>query len=571
VEAKKKTFGFLAGFVVLILTTGLAHTVRSANGQGGLQEPIRVAGGAITGTPAWGWGVRLYRGIPFAAPPVGNLRWREPQPAVPWQGVVAADHFGARCMQPQRGGAESPAGPGTNGGLWDEPGTNVISEDCLFLNVWTPARSATDKLAVIVFFHGGGGTSGEGSEAIFDGSTMAQKGVIWVTANYRLGAFGNLSLPELTAESEHHSSGNYAELDKLAALHWVKNNIAQFGGDPNNVTLMGHSSASRSVHNIVASPLAKGLFQRVISHSHTSFGRMITLGEAEAEGVKFEQAVGSKSLADLRMMSAKDLQTASARQGREFVYGDAKIDGWFLPADVNTIFNEGKQNDVSLLTGATNDEHGIGENLNEWVAYLKLPDAPPITPDDYAAWAKKSFGDQSDRLLKAYPAHSNAEVAKAVHDIGRDAILQGQRVWAQFQSKDGKGQAYLYDFSHKPPVPSTPGTQLPIIGAIHGAEFFYTLNNLHVRDLPWTDTDQKVADIASSYWTNFAKTGDPNGPGLPHWPAYSANDDQLMNVGDVPHAESSPNKAGLDFLAWWDQHFRIQATSSNRTQATSGN
>lgn len=544
-----------SGLAVIALVTTWTFSLRSADTQL-LKDPIRVEGGMVAGTPAWGWGVRLYRGIPFAAPPVGNLRWREPQPVGPWQGVLAADHFGARCMQPQRGNAESPSGVGTNGPLWDEPGTNVISEDCLFLNVWTPAKSPNDKLAVIVFFHGGGGTSGEGSEAIFDGSTMAQKGVIWVTANYRLGVFGNLALPELTEESAHHSSGNYAELDKLAALQWVKNNIAQFGGDPNNVTVMGHSSASRSVHNIVASPLAKGLFVRAISHSHTSFGRMITLGEAEAQGVKFEQAIGVKGLTALRAMPAKDLQTSAQRQGREFVYGDAKIDGWFLPADVKTIFDEGKQNDVSLLTGATNDEHGIGENLNEWTVYLKLPDEPPVTPDDYVAWAKKSFGDQADRLLKAYPAHTNADVAKNAHDIGRDAILQGQRVWAQYQSKDGTKQAYLYDFSHKPPIPSTPGYQQPIPGAIHGAEFFFTLNNLHVRDLPWTETDRKVAEIASSYWTNFAKTGNPNGPGLPNWPAYTAKTDQLMNIGDSPRAEAVPDKAGLEFLSWWDQHFR---------------
>jgi para-nitrobenzyl esterase len=542
--------------VSTLIAIWVVYSYASAAGVQGIREPIRVEGGMIAGTPAWGWGVRLFRGIPYAAPPVGNLRWRSPQPVVPWAGTLAADHFGARCMQPRAGGEQSPAGIGTIGALWDEPGTTATSEDCLFLNVWTPAKTPEDKLAVIVFFHGGGGTSGEGSEAIFDGSMMAEKGVIWVTANYRLGAFGNLALAELSAEDEHHSSGNYAELDKLAAIRWVKNNIGQFGGDPNNITIMGHSSASRSVNNIVASPLAKGLFERAIAHSHTSFGRMITLAEAEAQGKKFEQAVGAASLSDLRNTPAKDLEAASLKQGREFVYGDAKIDGWFLPADVKTIFDQGKQNDVSLLTGATNDEHGIGENLNEWVYYLRLPDNPPKTADAYAAWAKTAFGDRADELLKAYPAHSDVEVAQAVHDIGRDAILQGQRVWAQFQSKDGKAKAYLYNFSHKPPVPSTPGSQLPIIGAIHGAEFFFTLNNLHIRDLPWTETDRKVADMASSYWTNFAKTGDPNGAGLPHWPSYNAKEDQLMKVGDSPRSESVHNKAGLDFLAAWDQHFR---------------
>lgn len=559
---KSLSFVFFSGLILVVIVSGWVFSAHSAATQEGLQEPIHVEGGMISGTPAWAWGVRLYRGIPFAAPPVGDLRWRPPQPVVAWKGLLAADHFSARCMQPQGGAEQAPSGVGTTGALWDEPGTSAMSEDCLYLNVWTPATSRDEKRAVIVYFHGGGGTSGEGSEAIFDGSMMAKKGVIWVTANYRLGIFGNLALRELTAEDEHHSSGNYAELDKLAALRWVKNNIALFGGDPNNVTLMGHSSASRSVNNITASPLAKGLFERVIAHSHTSFGRMINLSEAETEGAKFQQRVGAKNLSEMRAKSAKELQDIASKSGRELVYGDAKIDGYFLAADVNTIFNQGKQNDVFLLTGATNDEHGIGENLNEWTFYLRLPNDPPKTPEQYTGWAKQAFGDQADRLLKAYPAHSDADVAKDVHDIGRDAVLQGQRVWTQFQSKDGKGKAYLYNFSHKPPVPSTPGAQLPLIGMIHGAEFFYVLNNLRVRDLPWTDTDRKVADVASSYWTNFAKTGDPNGAGLARWPAYSVKEDQLMNIGDVQRAEPVQNKAGLDFLSWWDQHFRTNEVSA---------
>ena len=560
---KSLNFVCVASSVLVVVVIGWVFSARSAATQEGLQGPIHVEGGMISGTPAWGWGVRLYRGIPYAAPPVGDLRWKPPQQVAPWQGVLAANHFSARCMQREGGAEQAPSGVGTIGALWDEPGTSAMSEDCLYLNIWTPANSPDEKRAVIVYFHGGGGTSGEGSEAIFDGSMMAKKGVVWVTANYRLGIFGNLALPELTAEDEHHSSGNYAELDKLAALRWVKNNIASFGGDPNNITLMGHSSASRSVNNMTASPLARGLFERVIAHSHTSFGRMINLSESETEGLKFQQRVGAKNLAEMRAKSAKELQDVASKSGRELVYGDAKIDGYFLRNDVNTIFNQGKQNDVYLLTGATNDEHGIGENLNEWDFYLKLPNDPPRTPEEYTAWAKKAFGDQADRLLRAYPAHSEAEVAKEVHDIGRDAILQGQRVWTQFQSKDGKGKAYLYNFSHKPPVPSTPGAQLPVIGAIHGAEFFYVLDNLHVKDLPWTDMDLKVADIASSYWTNFAKTGDPNAPGLAHWPAYNAKDDQLMNIEDAPHSESIQNKAGLDFLSWWDQHFRENGGSGH--------
>jgi carboxylesterase type B len=261
-------------------------------------------------------------------------------------------------------------------------------------------------------------------------------------------------------------------------------------------------------------------------------------------------------------MPAKDLE-AAAEKHPELIDGDAYVDGWFLPEDVNAIFSKGKENAVSLLTGAMNDEHGIAQNLYRWRPLLTVWVHPPKTKAEYLAWARDSFGEDAERLLKVYPANSDTEVAQAIHDIGRDSILQGQRVWTQFQSKDGRASAYLYNFSHKPPVPSTPGTQEPIIGAIHGAEFYYTFDNLHVKDLPWTDTDRRVADSASSYWTNFAKTGDPNGPGLPHWQAYNSKYDLLMNIGDTPHAEPVQNKAGLDFLSWWDQHFRANQGKGN--------
>src|SRR5262245_24541302 len=226
--------------------------------------PLQIEGGRISGTPAWGWEVRLYRGIPYAAPPVGDLRWRPPQPVEPWTGVLAADHFAPRCMQ-AGGGAVARVGA-----QWTDPGTSEMSEDCLYLNVWTPAASATEKLPVMVWFHGGGLVSGQGSDAVFDGTMLAKKGVIVVTVNYRLNIFGLFAHPELTAESEHHSSGNYAFLDQIAALRWVKNNIAQFGGDPGNVTIFGQSGGSRSVAFQMASPLAKGLFHRAIAQSHTA-------------------------------------------------------------------------------------------------------------------------------------------------------------------------------------------------------------------------------------------------------------------------------------------------------------
>ena len=246
-----------------------------------------------------------------------------------------------------------------------------------------------------------------------------------------------------------------------------------------------------------------------------------------------------------------------------------------MPEDVYTIFATGKQNDVPLLNGGMNDEGSGGGGTilygdgAYFMNYMDLSAHPPKTPAEYVAWAKTAYGDQADQFLKVYPGDSEAAIAKSVHDVGRDSSLTGHRTWLQMQTKTGKSQAFLYLFSHKPPVPSTPGTQLPVIGALHGGEFYYTFDNLHIKDLPWTDTDRKVADIASSYWVNFAKTGDPNGAGLPRWLAYNAKDDQLMNLGDNPQAEPVPNKAGLDFLASWEEHFRVSGQS--RTEGAGHN
>jgi para-nitrobenzyl esterase len=501
--------------------------------------PIQIEGGSISGTPGWAWGVREYRGIPYAAPPVGDLRWRPPQPVIPWRGTIAADHFSPRCMQ--AGG-----GPVAQvGGLWNDPGTNQTSEDCLYLNVWTPSTSPDDKLPVIVWFHGGGLVSGQASDAVFDGSMLAKKGAVVVTVNYRLNIFGFFSHPALTAESEHHSSGNYGPLDQLAALRWVKNNIAQFGGDPNLVTIAGQSGGSRSISFHMASPLAKGLFQRAIAQSHASFSQMPTLAEAEAVGVRFAEKIGVTSIKDLRAMPPKDLEASLEQMDPYPGEPSAVVDGWYLPADLHTIFAAGKQNDVPLLTGGTNDERtAVGPLLSFprglWLQSVRGPRA--ATLDDYRNLAHTIFGDLGETFLKAYPAKSDEDVAQALHDFGRDTVLAYHRTWVQIQAKTGKAPPYLYLFSQAPPVPTAAGSMPAVQGAVHGGEIIYTFNNLRTRDVPWTDTDRKVADIVSSYWVNFAKTGDPNGAGLPQWSPYDPASDQLMNITGDPHMQAAPSR-----------------------------
>lgn len=515
----------------------------------GIQEPIKVEGGSISGAPGWGWGVREYLGIPFAAPPVGNLRWRPPQPVAPWQGVRAADRFSPACMQRQYD---------ANSSSWNRGLINT-SEDCLYLNVWTPASSAGDRLPVLVWIYGGGGTAGSTAEPLYDGNALAKKGVVVVSMNYRVNIFGWFAHPELTRESEHHASGNYGSLDQLAGIQWVRNNIAQFGGDAAKITIWGESGGSRSVNFLAASPLLKGLVQGAIAESHTSFGRMATLAEAENNGVGFAKAAGKNSLAELRAMSAERLLEVFVRNPAGM--NGAIVDGWFLPLDLYTTYSQGKQNDVRLLTGATNDEGG---NIGGIGAPAAAGGAGAGrgrggTPDSlagYTAWAKSTFGDKAETLLKLYPASDNASARKAYHDVYRDINFAGHRTWAKLQATTGKSSAYIYIFSHIPPHPPGNGNNpAPASAAVHFSEVVYVFQNLRMKDLPWTDVDRRVADTMATYWTNFARNGNPNGPGLVTWPTFNPKDEYWLNIGDTVRLEKF-NSAGVDFIAAVQEELR---------------
>ena len=513
----------------------------------GIQEPIKVEGGLLSGTPGWGWGVREFRGIPFAAPPVGNLRWRPPQAVAPWEGVRVADRYSAACMQrPQ------PA----------NPGLRSVSEDCLYLNVWTPAAAATERLPVLMWIYGGGGVSGSTAEPIYDGNALAKKGVVVVSANYRVNVFGWFAHPELTKESAHHSSGNYGALDQLAAIQWVKRNISQFGGDPSKITIFGESGGSRSVNWLAASPLTKGLIKGAIAESHTVFGRMMTVSEAAAMGAEFSKVLGKPSLAALRAMPAQDLleatnQTPAATNG-------AIVDGWFLPQDIYTIYSQGKQNDIPLITGVTNDEGGniaaIGAPVvTRGAGVGSGRGESPKTLAAYTAWTKQTFAARADDLLRLYPAKTDAEAVRAYHDVYRDINFAGHRTWAKLQVKTGKSPVYLYVFSHIPPHPDGNGNSPPApVGAVHFSEVIYVFNNLRMKDYPWTGLDRKIADMLSSYWTNFTKASDPNNPGLSSWPVYNPKDEYWLNTGDSVRLERF-NSAGVDLIAAVQEELRRRA------------
>jgi len=485
-----------------------------------IQEPVHLDSGLISGVAGTNSAVRVFRGIPYAAPPVGKLRWREPQAATHWDGVRPGDQFGAICMQPAFRGA-SPAAKPPN-----------MSEDCLFLNVWTAAASASDRRPVMVWIHPGGYQTGSGSTPGFDGEALAKKGVVLVTINYRLGVFGFFSHPELTKESEHHASGNYALMDQAAALRWIQKNIAGFGGDPQLVTVFSDSAGSSSIANLMGSPRAKGLFQRAVGESGAWMGLSVTptrtLAEAEPAGVKIAEALHAQTLDELRAEPAEDLLKA----GRA---GGPVIDGWFLPEDVGAAFAEHRQNDVPLLGGSNKDEGTF---------FLQ-----PTTAAKFIERSRARYGDQADAFLKLYPGSSDEEANASQLAAFRDELAFVMRVWARAQTKTGRSKAFLYYFTHDPPPPAGATSRGGFgSGATHGSEAQYVFQNL-LPPRAWTDLDHQVSDMLSSYWVNFARNGDPNGKGLAKWPAFDdRKSDRPMVLGDQAEVGPAPNRAQLAFF-----------------------
>jgi para-nitrobenzyl esterase len=483
-------------------------------------ETVKIDGGQIAGTTENG--VRVFKGIPFAAPPVGELRWKAPQPVPAWSGVKRADTFGPQCMQ-QPYPAGSPYAT--------EPAP--MKEDCLYLNIWSAAASG-DKRPVMVWIHGGAWTRGSGATPTYDGAALAKKGVVVVTTNYRLGPFGFLAHPELTAESTQRSSGNYAILDHVAALQWVQRNIAAFGGNPANVTIFGESAGSWSVNVVQATPLAKRLFHRAIGESGAQFSRNPRLADAEKGGIALAKAVGADSLTALRAVPAeKILEVQSFRAG-------ANVDGWVLPDEVRAIFAQKKQNDVPIL---------VGSNANEWTT-LSNPAQFPKTLDDFNRRMAAQFPGLAKELDAVYPVKADADIADAMLGLGRDQTFTLEmRTWVRMVTAGGR-KAFLYQFTRIPPGPN------PKLGAYHASEIAYAFNNVGAR--PWaSDADRRLADQMSSYWVNFATTGDPNGKGLPAWTPYELAEEPYLDLGDAVQIRHHLLKAQLDFLEQAQQRRQV--------------
>jgi len=465
--------------------------------------PVKVDGGRMEGQGADG--LTVYKGVPFAEPPVGELRWRAPRPVKAWSGVRQATTFAPACMQT---GVSMPG---------ETP--PVISEDCLYLNVWTPAKVAGERLPVLVWIPGGGFSSGSASMPLYWGDRLAKEGAVVVTVGYRVGPLGFLAHPELTAESPQRSSGNFGLEDQIAALRWVQRNIAAFGGDPGRVTIAGQSAGAISVSILMASPLARGLFHRAIGQSGGLFEPLqlapsYQLPNAEREGVAYATSVGARSLAELRRLPASALL-----QGKTELISHPVIEPHVLPASPYGVFAAGRQHDVPIL---------IGSNADEARSLTVLTEVKAATfADDIA----RRWGPLPPEIIAAYPNATDEEARKARAAFERDLRFGWDMwAWARLQSATGKSRVYYYRFGHEPPFPS--GSPYEGWGAAHFAELWYMFDHLDQEHWPWRASDRALARAMTSYWINFVRSGDPNGPGLPAWPAFSNADSKVQQLRD---------------------------------------
>ena len=492
-----------------------------------ITQPVRTDKGLVSGVPGSDPDVIAFKGIPFAAPPVGDLRWRAPEFAVAWQGVKNAEGFSSSCVQK----ISQEHKPWT----YEFLAHNEVSEDCLYLNVWTSAKAANEKRAVFVWIYGGGYTEGSTAAPLYDGEKLASCGVVVVTLNYRLGVFGFLAHPDLTRESRHKSSGNYGTLDQIAALEWVHKNIAAFGGDPERVTLGGQSAGAASVHNLTASALAKGLFQRAIVESGSNVAsaatgsRPVNLSEAEEQGAKFAVSKDSHSIKELRAKPWQDL-LPNAANGPSFAFRPI-IDGWVLTAPVNEVFAAGRQNDVPTLTGWTADE------ASSQADYGKVP------AEQWRERMRKRFGDRTDAFLQLYPAATDAQASASQKASAREQNLVSMYLWAADRARTGKTKVFTYYWTH-----ALPGPDSARYGAFHSSEVPYVFESLSKADRPWTAQDHEIAKTLGSYWVNFINTGDPNGKGLAHWPAFNSQKPVTMELGDTFAQRPIAEKAAIEFF-----------------------
>ncbi len=478
---------------------------------------VAVTGGTIEGVEVEG--IFSYKGIPFAAPPVGDLRWKSPQPVIPWEGVKKTDKFAPGPMQDTAFGAML-------------GGPQEISEDCLYLNVWSGAKRSDEKRPVMVWIYGGGFGIGMTSSPAYDGANLARKGVVLVSLAYRVGPMGFLAHPELTAEG-NGGSGTYGIQDQIAGLKWVRDNIANFGGDPGNVTIFGESAGGFSVFMLTASPMAKGLFHRAISESGGGLGpARMSLKQAEELGVKYLSDLGANNIAAARALSAEEIQKNTKGMGNFWPVPD----GVTIPISMYDIYETGAFNDTPVLIGSNSDEGGLFVNQ-------------PFNSESFKAMVKGQYAAAAEEILKVYPHATDAEATQSAKDLMRESTFAWPTwKWATLHTRKSVNKAYLYYFDHR--VPGLPG------GASHAAEIPYVFGNLGgagpMNNRPVTPEDIALSELVGSYWINFAKKGDPNGAGLPAWPAFNEKEQMVMYIDSETGARKHPD---IDKIMAFDAYF----------------
>jgi para-nitrobenzyl esterase len=512
---------------LLILTALIAGCRRDKLSE----ATVKLDDGIVQGTIEEG--IAVFRGIPFAAPPVGGLRWKAPQPVEPWEGVFKADKYAPAPVQVKTS--------------W--MGDIEMSEECLCLNVWTPAKSTREKLPVMVWIYGGGFSNGATSSPLYSGDNIAKNGVIMVSVAYRVGALGFLAHPELSAESENGVSGNYGLLDQIAGLKWVQENIEAFGGDPGKVTIFGESAGAISVSILCASPLAKGLFTGAISQSGGSFGPvsdsrgmgeyMSTLKGAEQQGMEFAERMGAQDLKALRTVPYdRWLEDPLSQMGGFW----PNVDGYVIAGDQYKLYQDGNYNDVNVIIGTNSDEGSLF--------------VQPMEPQQYADLIKARFGPLAERALELYPGGDQLEVYHSLSDIFREtAFAWPSYAWARLQTKTGSSRVYTYYFDQFRPEPLFPDGPVAR-GAAHASEMAYVFGHLGLNpNMQATEEELALSDLMIKYWTNFARRGDPNGEGMPEWPLFSEDKETVLYLsGSEPETIAVPNLEKLDFMDeyfWW--------------------
>lgn len=515
-----RKFHFLALSIIAVIT----HSCNQL-------EPgqVRVANGILEGTVEED--LTIFKGIPFAKPPVGDLRWKAPQPIENWEGVREAKEYAPSPFQ----GGNPPSGK---------------SEDCLYLNVWTPAKSPEEKIPVLVWIYGGGFSFGTNADDITIGANMAKKGVVLVSLAYHVGTLGFLAHPELSKENPNNISGNYGLLDMIAALQWVQENIVAFGGDPDQVTIFGESAGGIAVSMLCASPEASGLFHGAISQSGGSFGptrlttypgeNMKTLAQAEQDGINYLKRAGVSSIAELRELPADSLPGGWGMGSAWPI-----VDGYVIPDDQHVLYEQGKYNDVPVL---------IGYNSDEGASFTRTKD-----PKEFIAGVEQRYGQFAEDLLAAYPV-GDSTVPKTARDLARDAAFGWQTwSWARMQAETGKSKVFYYYFDQHPDYPE--GSPQYGYGSPHAQDVPYVFNNLKPEDSNLAPSDYEIADAMSTYWTNFAKNGDPNSEEVPNWPAFTLDNPDVMYFAQKPYVGPVPSAASLEVL---DDYFEWRRTPEGK-------